>query len=64
MNVEVHVVNDDELPYGHDYCFLRFAGKLVFVVKASRATSPWVLREAWIVSRRFTETGRRLLASA
>ena len=51
MEFDVLVVADDELPPEHDYCFLRVPGHVVFAVKESRARSPWVLREAWMVSR-------------
>lgn len=64
MNFDVQIVADDALPVGHDYCFLRLPDRLVFAVKQSRATSPWVLREAWMVSRGLCESGPRLLAAA
>lgn len=57
---DVRVIGDDELPPEIDYCFLRYADRLVFVVKASRAASPWVLADSWWVARRLG-AGPRLL---
>lgn len=64
IDFDVRIIADEDLPAEHDYCFLRLPGHLVFAVKASRAQSPWVLREAWIVSRDLRESGPHLLAGA
>ena len=61
MMFDVQVVEDDELPMEHDYCFIRTPDRMVYVVKKSRATSPWVIREAWIASRRLQESAPHLL---
>lgn len=51
MQYAVKILQDDDLPEDRDWCIITTDTHIYACVKASRATSPQILADAWLAAR-------------